>query len=161
MRMFNDLTQYSLTMAMLAAPAILFYGAIYWISRRLMPTFRLGVLGHLTCIVLAIGLAPFVALFVIDRPIELQSGKALYVGFLTSLGVLIAAQSILAPDTPSASAAVLVPIIGGLLLLVLAPYVWLTSPTVAPALIVAAAGFLCLVFHFRGHIVRAMRRHRR
>lgn len=98
MKMYVDLDQYLLTAAGLVPSTVVSYVVFYWLAKVLAKiahsTFRLAPLGHVACIVFACAAAPIVALWFIDRPLELMdgSGKSLLVGAIAAFAVISIAQ---------------------------------------------------------------------
>jgi hypothetical protein len=94
MKMYADLDQYLLTASFLAPSVIISYFVFCCLAKLLArvtgSTFKLPLLGHVACIVVACAAAPIVALWFIDRPADLMggSGKALFVGAIAAFAVV-------------------------------------------------------------------------
>jgi hypothetical protein len=93
MKMYADLDQYLLTASFLAPSVIISYFVFCCLAKFLArvtgSTFKLPLLGHVACIVVACAVAPIVALWFIDRPADLMggSGKALLAGAIAAFAV--------------------------------------------------------------------------
>jgi hypothetical protein len=92
--MFVDLDQYLLTAAFLAPSVLVSYVVFCWLAKLLArlhgDTFKLPLLGHIACILVACAAAPIIALWYSDSPADLMdgSGKALLAGAIAAFGVV-------------------------------------------------------------------------
>lgn len=94
MKMYVDLEQYLLAASFLAPSVLVSYAVLCWLAKLLArltrSTFRLPFLGHIGCIIAACAVAPVVALWVIDRPLQFMdgSGKSLLIGAISAFAVV-------------------------------------------------------------------------
>ena len=83
MKIFVDIDQYLLTASYLLAPVLLFYAVFFGLAKLLSrltgDQFRLPFYGHIGCAMAACALAPFVALFLVDRPAELHESSGRFI----------------------------------------------------------------------------------
>lgn len=100
MKMYVDFEQYLLTASFLAPSVIVsyfvFYGLAKLLARFTRTTFKLSVLAHVGCIVVACATAPMIAVWIVDRPIDLMngSGKSLLVGAIAAFAVVAMVEEI-------------------------------------------------------------------
>lgn len=94
MKMYVDLDQYLLTLSYLAPSVIVCYvvfcGLAKLLAKLTRDAFRLPFFGHVGCLILACAGAPIVALWFVDRPIDLMggAGKSLLIGAITAFLVV-------------------------------------------------------------------------
>lgn len=96
--MYVDLDQYLLTASFLVPSVVVSYFVFCGFAKLLAKltghAFKLPLLGHVACIIVACAAAPIVALWFIDRPADLMggSGKALLVGAIAAFAVVAMAE---------------------------------------------------------------------
>jgi hypothetical protein len=73
---YSDFQQYMLTAAYMAPSALVSYVPLCWIAKLMMRRFRVPFMAHLLLIALACIFSPLLAVWFIERPIELMETPA-------------------------------------------------------------------------------------